>query len=489
MPYLKEYNCLFIHIPKTGGTSVEIYFMKKLNRILTDFDLYTDTDNNNYDHKYGKSYQHMTYKTIKQNNLFFNKIFNIDINKIDKIFTIVRNPYNRILSELVYRGYITMNTSREKIFEILKEYIYTNDTTYDNHIIPQCEFILDENNELNKNIKIMRTETLKENMIKYGFIDFNEYDNVTYGYKYNYLELLNENSIDLINEYYSKDFTILNYKKLNNNIKTNISSPQIKFISIANNEVKTKYLLDSAKLWNINIDIIKLTEWNGYIDKIIKVREYINNIPDDMIICFIDAYDTLLLSLEKDILSTFLNYNCNILFGSELKCYPTSNNKLYNMYYKTKKPITNYKYLNSGGYIGYKKYIYKMLQWKPNSDIISFCDNGGDQNYFTKYFLNNELIDKIKIDNEQKIFQNVSGVNINSFIFRNGHLYNTVLNTYPCIIHFNGFFDMDIKTVTNNDTKTEENVLELFFFKLKKSINGRVQTFNHNAPYYIIEQK
>lgn len=533
MPYFNIFNCLFIHIPKTGGTSVEKYFMKKLKRQLNNYDLYTDTDNDTYDHIYGKSYQHMTYSTIEYNKQLIFKNLNINIDNIDKIFTIVRNPYERILSELVYRGYITFLSTKCDVFKKLKEYIYSTNTTFDNHIIPQYKFLVCKMGKLNNNITIMKTETLTQDMITYGFIDFNENENITYRNKYNYFDLLNIDSITLINDYYSKDFEYFNYTHFNPlneqssnlvdcsiNSKThsiinktfgnlqpnavqesndyfisnthlykNMFHEKILFISIADNIQKAEYLLKSANIWNLHIHIINIEKWSGFSDKIIRVRQYIEPYSDDLIVCFVDAYDVLMLASEKYILQKFLSYNCNILFSSELNCYPKNNIDLYDKYYNNHPAITKYKYINSGGYIGYKKDIYNMLTWKKNEDIVFLCKNCGDQNYFTNYFLCNESFVSIKMDHKQYIFQNFAGVNINEFIFRNGHLYNTILDTYPCIIHFNGFLDMDIKKVIDIVTNIEINILELFINKLMKSINGDIQTFYHKPPYVILPQK
>jgi hypothetical protein len=479
MPYFKIYNCLFIHIPETDGDSVEQYFIKKLFRPLTNFDLYTERKNNtNFHNVFYQTYQHMSYSTILENKYLLLKNFNIDIDTINKFFTIVKNPYERIVSFLLHYGYITINTPKECVFTTLKERIYSSQFT--DMIIPQYKFILDEKEKINRKIVIMKSESLKQDMIKFGFKDFNQCESKN---KYNYLDLLDSHSIELINDYYSKDFDFFDYKKI---ITKN---RKIIFISIANNLQKTEYLAKSASIWNICIHIIYIELWKGFIDKITKVREYILKFDDDDIICFVDAYDVLMLSSEKDILQKFYNYNCRILFGTELNCFPESNLETYNNYYKNKTQINNYNYLNSGGYIGYKKDIYDMLKWKPDSEIAVLCEDGGDQNYFTKYFFENESYMSIKFDYTQMIFQNVTGVDINTFVFRNGHLYNTILHTYPCIIHFNGFFDMDVKTVTDIKTNKDISVLELFMYKLKKSINGKVQTFNHMPPYGIISQK
>ena len=49
MPYFrnKEINLLFIHIPKTGGTSLEAYFSEKFNIPLDKHSLFCSTINEN----------------------------------------------------------------------------------------------------------------------------------------------------------------------------------------------------------------------------------------------------------------------------------------------------------------------------------------------------------------------------------------------------------------------------------------------------------
>jgi hypothetical protein len=213
MPYFKnnDENILFIHIPKTGGTSLESYFSSKLNIELNNESLFLSIDKkiklkNNM--IINSSLQHLTYKNIVE----YNKVFNIDFNNI-KIITIVRKPYERIISDLFYYNKINQNSNKINVYLIIKKYILSNN--YDNHNIPQYMFITDDNKNLIPNINILHTETLKNDMIMLGYKDFNVFNNQNINKKnINYYDYLNNESIMIINDFYDLDFKIFNYPKI-----------------------------------------------------------------------------------------------------------------------------------------------------------------------------------------------------------------------------------------------------------------------------------
>lgn len=244
MPYYKknDINLLFIHIPKTGGTSVETYFSVKYNIPLEKTSLmstqflsvfnencvelsdkysnflknmpkqYMFDENNNC----GKTHslQHCTYKEL----LMYKEQFAIDFNNIN-IVSIVRNPYTRILSDLFYFNLINTNSQPEQIYDVIVKYInnkdpYVNGCVFDKHNIPQYLYLLDNDDNISKNIRILRTETLDDDMKQLGYTDFKYQLSVTYRNKIDYFSLLNTNAIKIINEYYKKDFEYFDYKML-----------------------------------------------------------------------------------------------------------------------------------------------------------------------------------------------------------------------------------------------------------------------------------
>jgi len=217
MPYFKndDVNILFIHIPKTGGTSIENYFSSKFNIKLNNTSLFGYIENNNLKNiKINSSLQHITYKKIVE----YNKEFDINYNNI-KIITIVRNPYERIISDLFYFSEINVNFSKEDVFNIINNRYLVCDNHnisqnyYDNHNIPQHYFIIDNDKEIIKNINILKTETLKTDMNNLGYTEFNNNDNVNIN-KVNYYNYLNNKSIELINNFYHLDFILFNYDKI-----------------------------------------------------------------------------------------------------------------------------------------------------------------------------------------------------------------------------------------------------------------------------------
>ena len=209
MPYYKEKTLLFIHIPKTGGTVIEDEIKKKYKQTL-----YSGYINNILESPFNKfSLQHQFYTTIYK---YQNKL-DVNFNNI-KIFTVVRNPYDRIISDLFwwkrkkkYPEFKINYNDTEEIYNFIKNN-YLNRDDLDNHNQPQYKFITDENLNLISNIKILKCETLNDTNNELNkFLGFNiniKKENINKDYS----KFLNKKSILLINEYYKKDFELFNYK-------------------------------------------------------------------------------------------------------------------------------------------------------------------------------------------------------------------------------------------------------------------------------------
>ena len=199
-------HILFIHIPKTGGSSFENYLNTKYKQSLFGSQIYNIYIINEYR---DITLQHQFYNTIYR----YKDILNVNFDNELKIITIVRNPYNRLVSDLFYNNLINKYTNVLKVYCILRDYIYSNN--YDNHNVPQYKFITNEHNELINNIILFRTETLTNDIINYGFTDYNNrIDNKGIEDNKNYLNYLNSDSINLINQFYKKDFELFNYSMI-----------------------------------------------------------------------------------------------------------------------------------------------------------------------------------------------------------------------------------------------------------------------------------
>ena len=206
-----------------------------------------------------------------------------------------------------------------------------------------------------------------------------------------------------------------------------------------------EYLKKSSENCGLPVNFISNTEWNGYFDKILFVLNAIKNIPDNHIVCFMDGFDVLAVGESDEIREKFIKFNCDVLCGAELNCWPGD----YLGHYNSIKHDTGFRYLNSGGFIGYKHAILKIYTWKSLEDIEEICKKQSDQGYFIEYYLahvnNND--NRIKLDTRAEIFQNMFSVGWNEFNFKNGRIVNLIMNTRPCFLHFNGgtlFFPNDV---------------------------------------------
>lgn len=204
MPYYREKNILFIHIPKTGGSVIEDKIKVKYNQ---SFWCGNPNRNSILPPPYNNvSPQHLSYSLF----LKHKERLNMNFDNI-KVFSVVRNPYDRIISDLFWYRLIRGDFNKDQVYDVIKNN-YLNRTNLDNHNIPQYTFVTNDKCELFKNIKIFKTETLNES---------NEELNKFLGFDINikkksvnkdYSKYLNEKSISLINEFYKKDFEIFGYE-------------------------------------------------------------------------------------------------------------------------------------------------------------------------------------------------------------------------------------------------------------------------------------
>jgi hypothetical protein len=188
---------------------LESYFCSKFNISSNNkslFDFIIDKQLLNENIEINSSLQHITYNQLVK----YSKIFNIDFDNI-KIITIVRNPYERIMSDLFFFNLIPINATKETVFDIIEKYLVSEN--YDNHNIPQHKFITNYKGEIVQNIHILKTESLTNDMNNLCYSDFNIFENTNRHKVENYYHYLNKNSIDIINNFYHLDFILLNYAK------------------------------------------------------------------------------------------------------------------------------------------------------------------------------------------------------------------------------------------------------------------------------------
>lgn len=217
MPYFhnEDINLLFIHIPKTGGTSVQTYLSRKFEIEMNHKSMYgwnhPDADHQILfgDDSQEYSMQHLSYRRIVK----LEHLFGLDV-KDSKltVFAVLRNPYDRIISDIFFfveLGIHELSTSKE--VEMAIEFYLSSPNNFDNHRMTQYDMLKDEDGNIPPNIILLRTETLAIDMHHLGFDDFNLVENKNRAHinQHNYKALLTPRSIALIDAYYEKDFILI----------------------------------------------------------------------------------------------------------------------------------------------------------------------------------------------------------------------------------------------------------------------------------------
>lgn len=208
------------------------------------------------------------------------------------------------------------------------------------------------------------------------------------------------------------------------------NEPKFHICTVATQKTKgLEQLLDSCKQFNINIDVLGMgSVYRGLSDKIIHLREYIKDLPDDDIFMFVDGYDVLCLADEKTILDKFFSIGAPFIIAVERGCgpYPI-------LIRKYPHSSTSFRYLNSGTYIGYVSVVKKIL-----NEFGKINPKLDDQGYFALHYFENP--DLYTFDYYCELFFPILGVDESEMVFDIENKSVTVLETgtTPCFFHGNG---------------------------------------------------
>lgn len=203
---LSEYKFVFVHIPKTGGSSIESVFGYNLWDKNAFADNYYNLDLAlGFCPKRKKYLQHLT----------MNEIESFAKNKIDGYFrfAFVRNPWSRAVSDYLF--YTRGQTASFKDFLLTPNDRISNNVKIDpSHLIEQHRFIYNENNNLMVDF-VGKFESLQE--------DFNIIcDQINYPrtklphnnkslHNGSYKSYYNQETYDIVNQKFAKDIKLFNY--------------------------------------------------------------------------------------------------------------------------------------------------------------------------------------------------------------------------------------------------------------------------------------
>jgi hypothetical protein len=242
-----------------------------------------------------------------------------------------------------------------------------------------------------------------------------------------------------------------------------------------NQPEKAVYLMDTAKLHRLQVENLCTTStWNGFQDRILAIYEKLKTLPEDDIVCCVDSYDILVNSSAERIVEMFKQENCEILYGSEMLCYPFHINSET---YPTSP--TPFRYLNAGCYIGYVRSLRKLFSDERMKEVRGKTFGGPeDQGFMQTYFLENHEKDNVKLNTSTSFALNMNKVPWSDLTIQIGHVHYDIFKTTPCFLHFNGMSYLDlnkdyVKTATGSFSFDYYKVYDRLF---KAILNSKILT-------------
>lgn len=157
-------------------------------------------------------------------------------------------------------------------------------------------------------------------------------------------------------------------------------------------------LVESCKRYNAKLEVLGWGKpWGGFMMKFNLLKDFLKGLPANEVVCFIDAYDVVLLSPLHVLEERFRNMDAHIVI-SRSGCASAFMTQVDSYFFS----LCKNKNINSGTYIGYANAVYDMI-----NSICTFHDckdkSLDDQLVLSTYCQRrNDL--NIKIDDNRDLF-------------------------------------------------------------------------------------
>jgi len=259
------------------------------------------------------------------------------------------------------------------------------------------------------------------------------------------------------------------------NQRSGVSIETLHLVTVATHSERYLPILEQ-QIKDKNMKLNKLAMGKKYVGHFMKDLEMLDylkkpEINDNDIIVFVDGFDTLCLSDEKEIIKKFKNLNCQMLLSIE---NVGSLSFIHSAVFQKVKG----KFINTGLYMGYAKFMREFLEEMYKNDF----DNNSNQKTWANFLERKNNYDHIKLDIDSEIFFNYSFTTTDKYKIEDRRIKikpidkkNELKIIEPCFIQGNGCEDLSgiikatghSKNNVHNDKRTikviENNLKAIFY--------------------------
>lgn len=143
--------------------------------------------------------------------------------------------------------------------------------------------------------------------------------------------------------------------------------------ALANREtVGFQQFLYSCHYHGIQVELLGWGQpYQGGTQKLLLLENYLNALPEEDLLLFVDSFDVVFLTGKEEISTRFQKMNLPFLMSAERNCYPHTE-----LRERFPPSPTSFRYLNSGTFIGPVKEVKKVLQGLVHPIPMHSSDQG-----------------------------------------------------------------------------------------------------------------